>query len=311
MDGNTLAERQAAQRTKEDQREHERTQVALHYEHHPEIFALVLGSTLTYSTGIFLNPDEDLETAQQRKFARLQEQLAIRPGERVLDVGCGWGSILLYLAQHTQGFFHGVTLSARQRAVVLERARERGLADRVRIDLCHVEDLDLPPGSIDVVLFSGSIVHMHNREDIHGMVGRFLRPGGRLLISDCYFPRQIRGDRLSNATHYIFVEALGYCRLLSLAEELGLIELAGLDIRHVEDLTGSYVLTLGCWIDNVRRYRERIEELAPGFSRVLQSYMTVAKLSFARRTALEYLIVAVKGLPRAKGGPGAVQGEKA
>jgi cyclopropane-fatty-acyl-phospholipid synthase len=300
MDTQTIAERQAALRTKVEQVEHERAEVAAHYEHDPEIFALVLDSQLTYSTGIFAGPDDNLETAQQRKFACVARHLDIGPGEKVLDVGCGWGSNLLYLAQHTEGLCQGITLSARQREVALERARQRGISDRVRIDLCHVEDLDLPPASVDAVLFSGSIVHMHHREEIHQLVGRALRPGGRLLISDCYFPRQVRGKRTSNATHFIFVTALGYCRLLSLAEELALIEQAGLDIRHVEELSASYVRTLGHWIDNIRRHRERIEELAPGFSRVLQGYMTVAKLSFDRRTALEYMVVAVKGRPHSE-----------
>jgi cyclopropane-fatty-acyl-phospholipid synthase len=293
----TLAERQAALRTRAEQREHERAEVAAHYEHDPEIFSLVLDSQLTYSTGIFARPGDDLETAQQRKFAFVARHLAIRPGETVLDVGCGWGSNLLYLAEHPEGSFHGITLSSRQREVALERARQRGTSSRVRIDLCHVEELDLPPESIDAVLFSGSIVHMHNREEVHRLVGHVLRPGGRLLISDCHFPRQVRGDRTSSSTQFIFVTALGYCRLLGLAEELALIEEAGLDVRHVEEPSSSYVQTLGCWIDNIRLNRKRIEELAPGFSRVLQGYMTVAKLSFDRRTALEYMIVAVKGRP--------------
>ena len=125
-----------------------------------------------------------------------------------------------------------------------------------------------------------------------------MKPGGRLLISDCYFPKQIRGDRASRATDYIFYKTLGYCLLLNLHEELAMIEEAGLDIMHVQDLTSSYAHTLNAWINNIRRNRERIEALAPGFAAVLQGYMTVAQLSFAQRTALEYMILAVKGRPR-------------
>ena len=85
-----------------------------------------------------------------------------------------------------------------------------------------------------------------------------------MLVSDCYFPVERRGDRESAATQYIFVEALGYCRLLGLAEELSLIEQAGLDVTHVEDLTRHYVLTLERWIENVRTNRRRIEDTRPG-----------------------------------------------
>ena len=287
-----------APRTAAEQRELERERVAEHYEHHPEIFELVLDERLGYATGMFEHPHEDLDTAQRRKYAWIAEQLDIRPGERALDVGCGWGSNLLYLAEHTDGHVHGITLSGQQRAFALQRAHERGVADRVRIDRMHVEDLDLAPESLDAILFVGSVVHMHNREEIYRRVAAALKPGGRLLISDCFFPREVRSDRASSATHYIFFEALGYCRLLNLSEELGLIEGVGLDIAKVENLTSSYVLTLGAWIENIRRNRARIEELSPGFSKILQTYMTIAKTSFARRTALEYMIVATKGMPR-------------
>jgi cyclopropane-fatty-acyl-phospholipid synthase len=291
-------ELRAASRTFEQQREYERDRVAEHYQHSPEVFSLVLDSALTYSTGIYVNADEDLETAQQRKFEYISGLLKIQPGESVLDVGCGWGSNMLYLAAHTEGRFEGITLSSQQREELLRRAGERGLSSRIHVDLCHVEELDLPPESIDAILFSGSIVHMRNREQIHGMVARLLKPGGRLLISDCYFPTQARGNRDSKATDHIFYQTLGYCLLLNLHEELAFIEKAGLDVLHVQDLTSSYALTLQAWINNIRRNRDRINAIDPGFAAVLQSYMTVARLSFARRTALEYMILAVKGRPK-------------
>ena len=294
-----LSEPAGARRSASEQREYERRRVAEHYEHHPEIFELVLDARLGYATAMLRDPDEGLDVAQARKYAWIAEQLDLRPGERALDVGCGWGSNLLYLAEHTQGELRGVTLSERQRAHALRLAAQRGVADRVRVDRLHVEDLELGPESLDAILFVGSVVHMHNREEVYRRVTAALRPGGRLLISDCFFPRVPKGDRDSPATRYIFFEALGYCRLLHLSEELALIEDAGLQIARVEDLTSSYVLTLGCWIENVRRNRARIEERSPGFARVLQTYMTIARLSFARRTALEYMVVATKGAPRA------------
>ena len=265
--GGAVSEPAGGPRSAAQQRELERDRVARHYEHHPEIFRLVLDERLGYATAMFADPGEDLDVAQARKYAWIAEQLDIRPGQRALDAGCGWGSNLLYLAEHTAGELRGVTLSARQRAYALERAAQLGVGDRVRIDCSHIEDLDLEPESLDAILFVGSVVHMHNREEIYAHVARALKPGGRLLVSDCFFPRQVRSDRDSSATHYIFFEALGYCRLLSLSEELGIVEQAGLDIAKVEDLTSSYVLTLGRWIENVRRNRARIEELSPGFAR--------------------------------------------
>lgn len=292
------SERDAMTRSTADQREHEREKVAEHYQNDPEIFRLVLGRQMAYSVGVFETPEDGLEQAQDNKLARIRARLDVRPGERVLDVGCGWGSVLVDLAGHTGAHIHGITLSARQREVALARAHAAGAADRVKIDLCHVEELELAPGSVDAIVFSGSIVHMHNRRAVHELVARALRPGGRVLISDCYFPRDLRGDRDSRATHHIFVTALGYCRLISLAEELAMMESAGIDVAHVEDLTATYVRTVDFWIDNVRRNRAFIDARSPGFARLLQTYMLVGRMSFHRRTALEYMITGVKERPR-------------
>jgi cyclopropane-fatty-acyl-phospholipid synthase len=288
----------ASLRAREAQLEHERERVAEHYQHDPDIFRAVLGETRAYSVGVYTAEGDDLEAAQRKKLARVREKLDLRPGERVLDVGCGWGSIVADLAANTSAQIRGVTLSPKQREVALARAGAAGAADRVRIDVCHVDELDVADESLDAVVFSGSIVHMHDRASVHAKVGRWLKPGGRVLISDCYFPRQIRGDRDSRATHHIFVTALGYCRLIPLSAELSMMDDAGLDVCHVEDLTSSYVRTLDAWIDNVRTSRPFIDGRSPGFSRLLQTYMLVARTSFHRRTALEYMILGVKGRPR-------------
>lgn len=288
------SEREAAARDPEAQRAHEREQVAAHYQNDPEIFRAVLGRQMAYSVGVFDRPDDALDDAQDRKLAMIRRWLGLRPGDAVLDVGCGWGSVLVDLAQHTDATVHGVTLSARQREVALARAREAGAASRVRVDLGHVEELDLAPASYDAVVFSGSIVHMHNRAAVHALAARAMRPGGRVLISDCYFPREPRGDRDSRATQHIFVTALGYCRLTPLSEELALMEAAGLDVARVEDLTAHYVRTVDRWVDNVRRHRAAIDARAPGFARLLQTYMLVGRASFHRRSALEYMVLGVK-----------------
>src|SRR5215207_5668624 len=116
-------------------------------------------------------------------------------------------------------------------------ARILGVEGRIRVDLCHVEDLTLKPESLDAVYFVGSIVHMHSRKGLIHRMTRALKPGGRLFISDCYYPAQVRGDRNSRATTYILHEVLGYCLLRKLNEEL----------RDLKD--NSYVKTVKVWIE--------------------------------------------------------------
>src|SRR5215204_2259703 len=103
----------------------ERARVPVHYDHEKQIFEWVLGHRMAYSTGIWLSDDDTLDTAQERKCRIIASRLALGPGSLALDVGCGWGSVLLYLAEHTAAEFHGVTLSTRQRDELLRRTNSR------------------------------------------------------------------------------------------------------------------------------------------------------------------------------------------
>lgn len=290
----TKLEQSALDRSAEEQRAFERDRVAEHYEYDPAIFSMVLGDTLAYSTGVYEAANDDLEIAQARKLGHIRELLNLAPNEVAFDVGCGWGSVMLSLAQDTDARITGVTLSSQQKDFLLAKADRLGVRDRISVSVEHVEEVELEPESLDAIYFVGSIVHMHNREAVHAWAANALKPNGRLFISDCYFPTMERGDRLSAANDYILGRTLGYCRLTSLSEELVMMEAAGLDVVRVEDHTSSYVRTVGHWIDNIRRNRNQINKLAPGFARTLQAYMTIGRTSFARRTALEYMILAQK-----------------
>ncbi len=284
--------------TSREQIDLERRRVAEHYEHDPEIFRMVLGARRAYSTAIWSQADDTLDTAQERKCQSIAARLSLAPGERVLDVGCGWGSVLLYLAKkHPEVSFDALTLSQKQRDEVSRLAIEGGVSEKIRLILEHFETAPLTEGSYDAIYFVGSIVHMKHREAVLSRAAKLLKPGGRLFISDCYFPVQERGDRDSRANRYILHEVLGYCQLRPLSEELLDIERNGLDILHVQDLTASYVKTVDAWIDNIRKHRAEINARAPGFAHILQSYITVGRRSFHQRTALEYMLVAQKSGP--------------
>lgn len=280
-------------RTESEQRQFERDMIAAHYDNNPQAFALVLGETMGYAAGIFHDPRESLEIGQNRKVEVIERTLGIRSGFRLLDVGCGWGNVLLPLARRHDAYFHGVTLSETQRAYLMERAAVAGVAHRVHVGVGHVEEQSLRDGDYDGVVFSGSLIHMHHRGNIHRLVSRLLRPGGFQFISDSYVPARLRGALANRAADYIR-ETFGSTRIVAIWQELRLIEEAGLGVLEVRELTGSYVITIDHWIRNIRAHRDQLEQLIPGFAKRLQSYMTLGKLAFQRRTALEYIIVARK-----------------
>jgi len=143
----------------------DRDAVTYHYDRSNEFFALWLDQRMTYSCAYWERPDETLERAQERKLDLICCKLRLRPGERVLDIGCGWGSFVLYAAERYGAEVVGVTPSENQAEVARERIRAAGLQDRCRIEVRDYRELDEPAG-FDKIASIG--IHIHKWVTTHG-----------------------------------------------------------------------------------------------------------------------------------------------
>jgi cyclopropane-fatty-acyl-phospholipid synthase len=162
-------------------RERDRRAVAHHYNISNEFFALVLGESMTYSCAIFSRGAQTLDEAQRSKLELVCTKLGLRAGERVLDVGCGWGSFALHAAREHRVHVTGITLSKPQAVLARERAAAAGLTDQIEIRVADYRDL--AGEQYDAIASIGMVEHVGSANiDAYGLqLERVLRPGGRLL----------------------------------------------------------------------------------------------------------------------------------
>lgn len=248
--------------------ERDRAAVQYHYDLGNDFFALFLDRRMVYSAGYFLTADDDLDSAQGRKLDHICRKLRLEEGERLLDVGCGWGALLIHAAREYGVRGTGITLSERQHGLARERVAEAGLGDRVEIRLMDYRDLR--GEAWDKISSVGMFEHV-GRERLPEYFARLfavLRPGGLLLnhgISERWeiHHRTLR-SRLLDPLNRIVVGKSPLTRsvfpdteLIPLSEVNYMAEEAGWEVRDVENLREHYALTLRHW---VRRLEEREEE---------------------------------------------------
>ena len=260
-------------------RERDARAVRHHYDLSNDFFALFLDSSMTYSCGFFLDGADTLEAAQQAKLALVCKKLGLEPGQRVLDVGCGWGSFAIYAATHHDVKVVGITLSAPQAALARERVAELGLDDRVEIRVDDYRSYD--GGAFDAVASIGMVEHVGSTQiDVYAQrLARLLRPGGRLLNHG--IARLRHGDPEAGAfsERYVFPDAAP----LHLSRVLAAFERGGLVVDHVEGFAEHYATTLAHWSRRLEQRLPDAERLVGAERlRVWRLYLRAARRGFVK-----------------------------
>lgn len=272
----------------------DRRAVSHHYDVGNDFYEIVLGPSMVYSCAYWESPDGTLEAAQRDKLELVCRKLALTPGQRLLDVGCGWGSMAVHAAREHGVRVVGVTLSQEQAAYARKRVAGEGLTDRVEI---RVQDYrDITDGPYDAIASIGMAEHvgaeryLEYARDLYAL----LRPGGRLLNHQ--IARRPQRDETTYRLDgfidsYVFPDG----ELAPLGTTVTQLERAGLEVRDVESIREHYALTLRRWVANLEAEWPRAQRIAgPGRARVWLLYMAACALAFERNRIGVNQVLAVR-----------------
>jgi len=271
-------------------RKRARRNVAHHYDLDGRLYSLFLDADRQYSCAYFETPDTSLDDAQLAKKRHLAAKLLLdKPDKRVLDIGCGWGGLGLYLADATGADVTGVTLSQEQHAIANERAAERGLADRARFELQDYRDV---PGPFDRIVSVGMFEHVGV-----GHYDEFFKQCARLLADDgvmvLHSIGRSEGPSVTNPWISKYIFPGGYIPALS--EVLPYIEKHGLLVTDIEILRLHYAETLKAWRERFLAHREEAERIYDRrFVRMWEFYLAASEMSFRDQNMMNFQIQITK-----------------
>jgi len=257
-------------------RTRDRDVIRHHYDQPPEFYELFLGRTMTYSCAYFETAGTDLDTAQEAKLDLVCRKLRLQPGERLLDIGCGWGSLVFHAAEHYGARAVGITASPRQAEWGQRHAQELGLEGRAEVRLADYRDTFAD--SFDAVASVGMVEHVGRR----GMPGycqavhRLLRPGGRALVHGITVPVG-QGGQGPFINTFVFPDG----QLQEVGSMVTSLQAAGLEVRDVENLREHYALTLASWVDRlVASWDAAVALVGLERARVWRLYMSGSRIGF-------------------------------
>ena len=270
-----------------------------HYDVSNEFFALFLDQTMTYSCALFEEGTETLEDAQRAKLELICRKLELEAGMRMLDIGCGWGSLAIHAAREYGASVWGITLSEPQAELARRRALEAGVEDRVEVRVMDYRDLRAE--RFDAIASIGMVEHVGEKriDEYAAKIASVLEPGGRVLNHGItYIPAVRGGVHVGGAfsNRYVFPDG----ELLNLSRMLLAFERAGFEALHVENLHTDYAETLRHWTARFEGRLEEAERLAGAERvRVWRLYLRAARNSFETGRNAVYQLLC--GRPLAEG----------
>jgi cyclopropane-fatty-acyl-phospholipid synthase len=270
-------------------RETAQRNVAHHYDLDENLFRLFLDDDLQYSCAYFQNSELSLEEAQDAKKCHIAAKMLLEPGQRILDIGCGWGGTGLFLAQNFNVDVTGITLSTEQQRVAERRAKELGLNDSVRFQLCDYRAVE---GVFDRLVSIGMFEHVGPQNFLP-----YFRAAKRLMTDDAVFVLHSIGRAKPNSFDPPFVEKYIFpnAHIPALSETMRAIERGGLLVKDIEILTYHYADTLKLWRERFHASRDQVLELYDErFFRMWDLYLATSEASFRYGKLFNFQIQIVK-----------------
>ncbi len=268
----------------------DRRAVRHHYDVGNDFFKLFLDRSMTYSCAYFAGGAGTLEEAQEAKLELVCSKLKLAPDERVLDVGCGWGSFAIHAASRHGVRVVGVTLAERQAELARERVREAGLADRIEIRIADYREVS--DGPFDAISSIGMVEHVgEERIDLYASrLASLLRPGGRLLNHGIAKLQDFdTKDEGPFSERFVFPDGVP----LPLSRIVRALEEARLVTTHVEGLAADYAETLRYWIRSYEeRYEDAVRIAGTERARIWRLYLRAARQGFTTGWASVYQVLA-------------------
>jgi cyclopropane-fatty-acyl-phospholipid synthase len=271
----------------------DREAIQHHYDVSNDFYRMILGPTMVYSCAYFDAPGDSLEDAQIRKLDVICRKLRLQPGDRMLDIGCGWGSLMIHAAANYGVRVVGVTLSEEQAAFARRRVVEAGLSDQCEV---RIQDYrEVADGPYDKIVSVGMFEHVGSSQ-----LERYMKtvtdlgtPGGLALHHGICRVHEEDESPNTFIQRYVFPDG----ELHKVATVIAAAEKAGQEIRDLESMREHYALTLRHWVANLAENRDAaVAEVGVERERVWRLYMTASALAFERGdVSIHQLLVAIPG----------------